>query len=329
MEKENSNSSFKKILLLVSVLAALFIALTCFYQIRITESAVLTTFEKPVRTVTKPGLHFKMPWPVQKAYMFDKRMRVYQSPYMEFLVKDGFNIVVRVFACWSIEDVGIYKNKVGVTTSRGEQLLSTLVSKNLKSVMSENSLSDLIGANNLKSSSGKDASALKTQPGAGSFSSVENEILQSISKEAFSEYGIKVSAVGFDRLELPEDTTEDVFNRMKSERMRMVEKIQSEGKSRAMTIKKEADLNKNKILAEAEAGAVKIRGEADTKAFEYLDVYNKDPQFAQFLKKLQALENTVKTKTTIVIDKNTPPFDMLSPDTAGKIMQDKSSGEKK
>ena len=65
-------------------------------------------------------------------------------------------------------------------------------------------------------------------------------------------------------------------------------------------------------MAEAEAQAEKIRGEAETKAFEYLGIYNKYPKFALFLRKLQALEDSMKTKTTIVIDKNTPPFDLLS-----------------
>jgi membrane protease subunit HflC len=294
---QESGSSLKKIITLILVLVLFFIVLTCFYQVRITEKAVLTTFEKPVATVTEAGLHFKWPWPVQKVYTFDTRTRIYQSPYTEYLVQDGFNVVVRVFACWSIDNVDLYKNRVGVTAVSGESKISKLVDKYLRIVLSNHPLSGMVGVGD-----------------QNRFSKVEDEILQMVGKEAMDQYGIKVETLGFDRLELPEDTTSAVFDRMKSERMKMVEKILSEGKLEAENIRRKAEAQKSMILAEAEAEAARIRGEADTKAFEYLDVYNQHPDFALFLKKLQALEETMKTKTTIVIDKDTPPFDMLSPE---------------
>ncbi len=305
-EKMKNGAAAGKMALLAASLALLFILLTCFFQTRATQAAVLATFERPVATIEKPGLHFKMPWPVQKAYVFDTRIRLYQSPYFEALVKDGFNVVVRVYACWSIKDVKTYKARVGVTAAKGEAIISTLVGKYLKSALGEHSLSDIVGG-------GKDAS----------FTRIEQAVLAQLSAESLNEYGIRVDSFGFDRFELPEDTTEAVFERMKSERMRLVEKISSEGKYKAMSIRKEADLAKSKTLAEAEAEAVKIRGEADTKAFEYLDVYNQQPRFALFLRKLQALENSMKTKTTVILDKDTPPFDMLTPDAMNKLDEPK------
>ncbi len=296
---ENPSSSTRKIAVLIAVLVGLFLVLTCFYQLRLTEAAVLTTFEKPVATVTEPGLHWKWPWPVQKVYPFDLRMRTYQSGYMEYLVKDGFNIVVRAFVCWSVGDVATYKNKVGVTVESGESLVATLVKKHLKSVLAENSLSDLVGV----SASGVDR-----------FTAVEDRLLEAMAGEAAPNYGIDVRLVGFDRFELPEDTTAAVFERMRSERMKTVEKIISEGTYRKATIRNEADVASSKIIKEAQAEAIRLRGKADTEAFKHLAVYRADPEFALFLTKLRTLENTMKSKTTIVVDDRSPPFDLLSSD---------------
>ncbi len=302
-----NKNAMKKILILILTLASIFCLITCTFQIRTTESAVLTTFEKPIATIDKPGLHFKMPWPIQSAYIFDKRTRIYQSPFTEYLIKDGYNIITRVFTCWAIDNAQIYKNRVGVTVSSGEQILATLISKYLRNTLNEKSLSEIIGTNHIVAAN----EDIAKQPAESGITQLEISILQRIQNEATSEYGIKVSFFGFDRLELPEDTTKSVFDRMKSERMTMVNKIQYEGEYSARTIKTEADLESSKIISQAEAEAVKIKGEAETKAFEYLDIYNKNPQFALFLKKLQALEEAMKSKTTVVIDKKTPPFNML------------------
>ena len=300
-QENNGNSAFKKMIFLVAALILIFIVQTCFYQVRVTQAAVLTTFEKPVKTVAAPGLHMKAPWPIQKAYVFDKRNQLFQSPYMEFQIKGKTNLIVKVFSVWSIEDVGIYKNKIGVTVTGGEKAISTLVSKYLGTNLAEYGLSDILSI--------QDNSSLQNRSG---IAVIEERILGQIASEAKNEFGINVSLFGFDRIELPEDTTESVFVRMKSERMTMVVKISEDGKKEAEKVKRDANLEKNKIIAEAEAQAVKIRGEADTKAFEYLDIYNKYPKFALFLRKLQALEDSMRTKTTIVIDKNTTPFDLLS-----------------
>ncbi len=297
MKEKTSSGAVLKLFLLLAALLIAFISLTCLYQVRTGESAVLTTFERPAPSaVTEPGLHLKAPWPVQKAYVFDTRKCLFTSPYMEYLVKDGFNIATRLFVVWSIKDAALYKNKVGALASGAEKVILDLVLKNMKTVMSESSLEDL----------------MKNEKGANGLASPEGKILAMTAAESLPQYGIEVSFVGFDRLELPEDSVEAVFARMRSERMKMVTKISEEGKAKAERIKKDADLAKSRILAEADAEAVRIKGEADTKAFEELSVYDKDPEFALFLRKLQALEDSMKTKTTIVIDRDTVPFDLLS-----------------
>ena len=210
---ENPKNSFKKIIILIAILLAFFLMLTCSFQLRNTQAAVVTTFEKPVSTVTTAGLHFKYPWPIQKAYVFDLRSKVYQSPLLEYLIEDGYNIVVRLFAVWSIENIDTYKNRVGVTEQRGEEMVANLVNKHLKIILNTHRFNDFIAI---------------TKNSESNLNKIENALLKRIQSEAKKEYGINVSAVGFDRLELPENVTKAVFERMKSERATMVQIIQNE-----------------------------------------------------------------------------------------------------
>lgn len=304
MMAHNPMDSRRRYATLIAVLVVFFVALTCFYQVHENEAAVLTTFEKPVSTVERAGLHLKWPWPIQKVYPFDKRVRLFYSPYDECLLKDGFSIGVRLFVAWSIRDVSAYKQKVGVTVGSGERLVATLLARHLKGILGSYAMSDLVS---VTGSSEGERDGLRA---------VEESIQDRMTADSESSYGIVVNVVGFDRLELPEDTTAAVFERMKAERMKAVESILSEGKYRATAIRKDADAARYRLVAEAEAEATKIRGDADAKAFEYLDVYSKHPDFALFLKKLQTLENTMKSKTTIVIDDETSPFDLLSAEGA-------------
>lgn len=141
---------------------------------------------------------------------------------------------------------------------------------------------------------------------------VENEILEQVAEEA-ADYGISASAVGLEHLELPETITKAVFARMRAERERKTEKIRSEGQRDAQVIRNLADQAKAEKLSEAEASAMKIRGEGETEAFSHFKVFAQDPEFAMFLRKLEALEETLKTKTTIILDRDVAPYDLLDP----------------
>ena len=65
------------------------------------------------------------------------------------------------------------------------------------------------------------------------------------------------------------------------------------------------------IVAEAEAKAREIRAEGDAEAAKYYEVFSKNPELAIFLRKLDALSQIMKTRTTLVVDTNTAPFDLL------------------
>jgi len=103
-----------------------------------------------------------------------------------------------------------------------------------------------------------------------------------------------------------------VFERMKAERQAEIQKIEAEGERQAKTIKAEADLEANKILAQARAEAIQINGEAEAQAAKHYEVFKQNPELANFLFNRKALEGLLKENSTLILDPNTPPFNLLT-----------------
>jgi regulator of protease activity HflC (stomatin/prohibitin superfamily) len=78
-----------------------------------------------------------------------------------------------------------------------------------------------------------------------------------------------------------------------------------------MQIRSTADRDRDRILAEAQAKATAIRGEADAESAKWLAILDQNPDLAVFLYKLKALEETLKDKSTLILDGRTPPYDLL------------------
>jgi membrane protease subunit HflC len=126
-------------------------------------------------------------------------------------------------------------------------------------------------------------------------------------------YGIDVAFLGIKKLGLPESVTGEVFKRMSEERNVLVSAIVSNGTVRAESIRAEANTKAAKLVSDAEAEALRIRGEAESKAAEALRTMNQEPELANFLLRLTGLELFLREKTTLILDQNTAPLDLLSP----------------
>ena len=99
---------------------------------------------------------------------------------------------------------------------------------------------------------------------------------------------------------------------MKAERERLVKQLVAEGESEATRIRAEAKQKREEILAKAKGEAEIIRGQGDREAAKSYAVFNENPDLAIFLMRLKALENSLKDRSTLILDQQTPPFDMLS-----------------
>ncbi|MCK5801280.1 MAG: protease modulator HflC [Lentisphaeria bacterium] len=287
----------------VLAFALVFVLCTCLYQVRVTETAMIATLGRPSPSVVSdPGLKMKAPWPFQRVYRFDKRRQLFESDYLETLTGDGLSIVVQLYAAWSIGDPARFYNTVSFRTEDGGRRLSNLVGKAVIDTVGSLKLEDLLSVQ---------------LPGdsEGGVARVEEVIRVRIQTEA-AQYGIEVDVIGFQHLGLPESTTQAVFDRMKAERESITAGIRAQGERDAAGIRTEADEKSRGMIKQAEAEAMAIRGRGESEAYERFATFRKDPamaDFALFLRKLEALEKTLKTKTTVILDRDMPPYDLLAP----------------
>jgi modulator of FtsH protease HflC len=280
-----------------AVLIIIFVMLLFAFQVRYAEVAIVTTFGKPVRNITEPGLYFKWPWPIQRVYKFDGRVQNFQDKFSETYTRDNNNLIVTVYAGWKISNASLFYPKFNGSVPRAEQILENMLRNAQMAVVGEHNLSDFVNA---------DPHQLK-------FDQMEKE-LQALVQTDLSQdrYGIELEFVAFKKIELPQSVTQSVFDRMKAERQKLISEEENEGAKEAAIIKSTADRQAAETIANAQSIAVHIRGEGEAAAAKVLPVFQENPALANYLLRLDALQQVLDRQTTLIFDERTPPFDLFT-----------------
>ncbi|MGA1236031.1 MAG: protease modulator HflC [Limisphaerales bacterium] len=280
------------------VLLLIFVSMLFTFQVRQTEVGVVTTFGRYSRSVTEPGFRLRLPWPVQRVYKFDRRLQTFESKFDQSITRDQINILAKVYVGWSIAgDARTFLERFNGDIAAVERTLEPVIRDAKSVVLGSHNFSDLISTNE---------ASLK-------FDEIEQEMLGRVQARARDDYGIEIRLLGLKQLGLPESITSTVFQRMRAERQRLSAKYQAEGEREAKIIRAQADGTANEILANAQAQGARILGDAEVKAQEYYGVFEKNPDLAIFLFQLRALEESLKEKSHLILDQQTPPFNLLAP----------------
>jgi len=278
-----------------ALLLLIFILLLFLFQVRTTELAVVTTFGR-VSTQVGPGAHFRWPWPIQSVHKFDQRIHTFESKFEQVLTSDANNLLIMVYVGWQISDPAIFLTRFNGDTRRAEESLEGLV---------RNAYSGVVGRHPFSHFISTDEKELK-------FVEIEREMQSRIEADCQSlTNGLNIAFLGIKRLGLPESVTKLVFERMESEREVLVSQIKGDGERQASEIKSRADFESAKLLAEADAQATKIQGEGEKLAARSFEVFKQEPDLAIFLLNLKALEQFLQNRTTLILDENTAPLDLL------------------
>ena len=305
-------------LLLGALVAAIFLIRLFTFEVKETEFALVMSFGRPkTETVNGqerakeygPGLHWKWPHPIDRVWKHDNRLACYdltEGQVEQVFTADQRPLVVTTFVLWKVGDPELFKRAVN-TTERAEEKLGDAVRTSRKVVLARYTLSQLINT---------DKEKVKMVE-------IEEKIRDHLREVAMQKYGIDAQYVGFKHIGFPEAVSAAVVKRMRKERERHSAKFRSEGKVIAGRIRDEAETEKGRIVAEAEAVATGIRAEADSVAAVSYAVFRKNPELAAYLLKLEALQKTLSEKTILILDTNTPPYDLLRP---GAVELKKGSG---
>jgi membrane protease subunit HflC len=287
------------ILIVGALLFVVFCLLLFCFQVRQSEVAVVTTFGRPTTPISEPGLHFKLPWPIQKVYKFDQRTQNFEDRLTEGLTRDGFNLLTCVYVGWRITDAAAFLPKFAGAAnpiSEAERQLEQALGNLKSAAVGKHALSDFVSA---------------TDNGTNLLG-IEKEILTAIqSRVNTNNWGLEVVFLGLKKLQLPESVSKTVFDRMDKERKVLSEALQAAGDAEAARIRSDADRRASELLADADGQATQIRAQGEARAAEYLKVFQQNPALANFLFKLNALESSLNGKSTLIFDQNTSPFDLL------------------
>ncbi len=280
------------IVLIITILGLYLVS----FQVRETESALVTTFGKATSEdeIKEPGWYFKWPAPIQRVYKFDSRMRVFEADFGETTTREAVPIIVNTFIVWKIAEPLEFFNAVG-TVSEAESKLLSQISDTQNKVIGRHSFGEFVNSD----------------PAKIQFKQIEEEMLADLKQTVRDDYGIEIKTIGIKQLNVSEDVSKDVFDRMRAERNRKTEATIAQGNAEATKIRADADSKKTELLAAAEARAKAIRGQGDAEAAEYYKMLDEDPEFAMFLRNIEAIKKILEKRSTIVFSADTEPFDLL------------------
>jgi len=301
----------KHIGIVIIGLAILFILVlsSLTYTVRWKEKALVLNFGKISRVEEEPGLKWCLPW--QNVMKFDGRLRNYQTVANQVQTRDKQTVIVTVYVNWRIEDASRFYERFrqgNTSTSddvvvKANDFLKSWVTESTN-VFAEYELGELV---TLDPDAFKLASVEKGDDGKGG-------MLKRIrdKADAGDGYGMEIVDLGIRQLGVPGPVTESVFNRMKEEREAVVRTLQADGQSQADSIIGQAKGQATRIKAEAEAKARAIEGQGDAEAAQYYAAFLENPALANFLRRLETLRKTLSERTTLVLDSETPPYNLLT-----------------
>jgi len=281
--------------ILIAVIAVVMVVYLVTFQVRETESGFVTRFGKPVREVTKPGLYFKWPTPIEQVHKFDSRMRVLEAAQLaETTTRGNIPIIVNTYIVWRVAEPLKFLNAVKTEVS-AESKLRSHINDTQNRIIGQHSFGEFVNSD----------------PAKIQFDKIQEEMLADLRGPVRAEYGIEIKTLGIKQLKISADVTKKVFERMKAERQGRTEAITSEGSAIAMQIQADANKKRDILLDAAEGRAKEIRGQGDADAAKYYAMLEADEKLAIFLRNLETLKNTLKERTTLLIPTNADPFRLL------------------
>jgi membrane protease subunit HflC len=311
-----------KQLALLSVLAAgLFVLMNSIYTVDEVEQAIITQFGKPVgEPVVEAGLKFKIPF-IQEVNPIDKRVLEWDGAPSDMPTKDKLYISVDLFARWKIVDPLQYFLRLRDERS-AQSRLDDILGSETRNAVAKHELIEIIRTSKdriplrdtILSSTEQEQNMGSLVPIEKGRKLVEQEIFAAAA-EKVGVFGIELLDIRFKRINYNASVRPKIYDRMISERRQIAERFLSEGNGEAARIRGNRVRDLNKIQSEAYRAVEEIRGLADAKATEiYATAYNQSPQaveFYEFTRTMAAYPSIIGDSTTVVLSTNSDLFKFL------------------
>jgi len=275
--------------LVVGILIAIWLLSSTVFMVDQRQFAIVFALGEVKQVIREPGLHFKLPPPFQNVIYLDKRILTIDTGDADrFITAEKKNILVDTFVKWRIADPRLYFISLGGDEQRAQDRMSQIVKAALNEEITKRTVREVISGER-----GKVMTALQIK--------VEAEAKQ---------IGLEIVDIRLKRVDYVEQINNSVYDRMKSERVRVANELRSTGSAESEKIRADADRQRTVILAEAYRDAEKIRGEGDAKASQiYAQAFSQNPEFYKFYRSLEAYRASFKSRRDImVMDPNSEFF---------------------
>ncbi len=266
-------------ILLVALVAILIAMWSFVFQVDQRQKAIKLKFGEVKDATLAPGIHFKIPV-VNSIEKYDSRILTLDVPPTEFPTSEKKYVKVDFYAKWRIADVEKYYIATGGQESRAIQRLELILVDGLKNEFGKRTIQEVV--------SGERSEIM--------------EVIQIQSNEDAKNFGIQVVDVRVSKIDLPDDVSESVFNRMRAERDRVAKDFRARGREQAEVIRATSDKERTVILANAYNEAEQIRGDGDAESARmYADAYQQNEEFYSFTRSLKAYVNTFNMNNDFLI----------------------------
>jgi membrane protease subunit HflC len=272
-------SSAKTFIGVVLLAVLVLLGSASFYIVQQSEVALLLRLGKIVDASSEPGLHFKLPL-VQNVIHFDKRIQTLDAQPQRFLTNEKKFVEVDSYVKWRISDVAQYYRSTRGSSATTSRLLAERINAALRDEFAKRTIQEVI--------SGERA-----------------EIMEKLAREANeqgADLGVEIVDVRVKQIDFPEDISDRIYERMRTERQRVASELRAQGAEAAEKIRADADRQRTEILADAYSSAEKLRGEGDATASEiYAKAFNKNPEFYSFWRSLKAYREVFQSGGSLML----------------------------
>ena len=272
---------------LLLLAALLFGAYSAAFVVNQTQQALVLQFGEPKRTIQEPGLKFKLPF-IQEAVFYERRvLSLIPQDAEEVILADQKRLQVDAYARYRIQDPLLFfqtvRNEIGARAR-----LESIIDSSVRRVLGRETLASILTG---------EREAIN--------GSIRDEVNQSVAS-----LGIEIIDVRLRRADYPEATSQNIFNRMKSEREREAKEFRATGEEEAQKIRADAEKTRTVIVAEAKKEAQQVRGEGDSNAIRiYAESFGRDQEFFSFYRSMEAYRKSIgESGTSMILSPNSSFF---------------------
>jgi len=328
---------------LIAILAALgigtFVLMSSLYTVSEVEQAIVTQFGEPIGApVTTAGLKLKVPF-IQEVNRIDKRVLEWDGSPSDMPTKDKLYVTVDLFARWRIVDPLQYFLRLHDERS-AQSRLDDILGSETRNAVAKHELIEIVRTtkdrvplrDTLLIEGGREQHLGSLVPIQKGRKLVEQEILSEAAQKV-RVFGIELLDIRFKRINYNQSVQSKIYDRMISERRQIAERFLSEGNGEAARIRGNRVRDLNKIQSEAYRQVEEIRGLADAKATEiYSRAYNQSPEavaFYEFTRTMQSYKSIIAENTTLVLSTESDLFKFLKGITPSGDVPAPRTGEKR